>query len=29
MEGLICEVPHNNSVLHIVEGKDLETRYKP
>ena len=25
MEGLIYEVPHNNNVAHIVEGKDLET----
>ena len=25
MEGSIYEVPHNNNVPHIVEGKDLET----
>ena len=25
MEGLIYEVPNNNNVPHIVEGKDLET----
>ena len=25
MEGSICEVPHNNNVSHIAEGKDLET----
>ena len=25
MEGSIYQVPHNNNVSHIVEGKDLET----
>ena len=25
MEGSIYEVPHNNNVLQIVEGKKLET----
>ena len=25
MEGSIYEVPHNNNVSHIVEGKDLGT----
>ena len=25
MEGSIYEVPHNNNVAHIVEGKDLKT----
>ena len=25
MEGSIYEVPHNNNIPHIAEGKDLET----